>query len=148
MDTILITVLPFLLLALLIAFGIWMRTETSPQAARMAERFGIRKQDEMEKAIQQKALIASYYAMLCVLGAYALYKAWVEQAGINNIAYAAIFAAVLTKAAATLILRWRSTAGDEEYQPYPAWKTLLLVATVVVSGTALVFLLMVAVIVL
>ena len=75
MDTILITVLPFLLLALLIAFGIWMRTETSPQAARMAERFGIRKQDEMEKAIQQKALIASYYAMLCVLGAYALYKA-------------------------------------------------------------------------
>ena len=148
MDTILITILSFLPLVLLIAFGIWMRAGRSQQAARMAERFDIRKQDEMEKEIQRKSLIASYYAMLCILGAYMLYKAWIERAGIGNVAFAAIFVAVLTKGVATFVLRWRSAAGDEEYQPYPAWNTLLLVATVVVSGTALVFLLLVAVIVL
>ena len=73
MDTILITILSFLPLVLLIAFGIWMRAERSQQAARMAERFDIRKQDEMEKEIQRKSLIASYYTMLCILGAYMLY---------------------------------------------------------------------------
>ena len=111
MDTILISILPVLPLVLLIAFGIWMRAGRSQQAARMAERFDIRKQDEMEKEIQRKSLIASYYAMLCILGAYMLYKAWIEHAGIGNVAFAAIFAAALTKGVATFVLRWRSTAG-------------------------------------
>ena len=145
MDTILISILPVLPLVLLIAFGIWMRAERSQQAARMAERFDIRKQDEMEKEIQRKSLIASYYAMLCILGAYMLYKAWIERAGIGNVAFAAIFAAALTKGVATFVLRWRSTAGDEECQPYPVWKTLLLLAAIVIGGTAVCFLLLIMV---
>ena len=145
MDAILISILPVLPLVLLIAFGIWIRAGRSPQAARMAERFDIRKQDEMEKEIQRKSLIASYYAMLCILGAYMLYKAWIERAGIGNVAFAAIFVAALTKGVATFVLRWRSTAGDEEYQPYPVWKTLLLLAAIVIGGTAVCFLLLIMV---
>ena len=145
MDTILINILPVLPLVLLIAFGIWIRAGRSLQAARMAERFDIRKQDEMEKEIQRKSLIASYYAMLCILGAYMLYKVWIECAGIGNIAFAAIFVAALTKGGATFVLRWRSAAGDEEYQPYPVWKTLLLLAAIVIGGTAVCFLLLIMV---
>ena len=145
MDMLLITVLPVLLLALLFAFAAWMRVDRSPEAASMAERFGVRQRDEMEKEIEQKSLKAAYYAMLCVLGAYLLYVAWVRQEGIANIAFAAILAAALVKAAVTLLLRWRSTRGDEEYRPYPLWKTLLLLAAVVLIGVAAVFLLLLAV---
>ena len=71
--------------------------------------------------------------------------AWVRQEGIANIAFAAILAAALVKAAVTLLLRWRSTRGDEEYRPYPLWKTLLLLMAVVLIGVAAVFLLLLAV---
>ena len=111
----------------------------------MAERFGVRQRDDMGKEIEQKSLKAAYYTMLCVLGAYLLYVAWVRQEGIANIAFAVILAAALVKAAVTLLLRWRSTRGDEEYRPYPLWKTLLLLAAVVLIGVAAVFLLLLAV---
>ena len=145
MDMLLITVLPVLLLALLFTFAAWMRVDRSPEAASMAERFGVRQRDEMEKEIEQKSLKAAYYTMLCILGAYLLYVAWVRQEGIANIAFAAILAAALVKAAVTLLLRWRSTSGDEEYRPYPLWKTLLLLMAVVLIGVAAVFLLLLAV---
>lgn len=43
---------------------------------------------------------------------------------------------VLTQSIAVLILRHRSTAGDDEYKPYPLWKTFLivLVFSLIVAG--------------
>ena len=37
----------------------------------------------------------------------------------------ALLAGILTQSIATLVLRWRKTRGDEEYDAYPIWKTLL-----------------------
>ena len=56
-----------------------------------------------------------------------------------------LLAGLLTQSVAVLILRYRSTKGDAEYKPHPLWKTLLLIAAIVIGGTAVCFLLLIMV---
>lgn len=138
-------IIPLLMLAALAVWSFWLGRGGSMRAKQMREQLNVPEKDEMEHVIHQKAITAAYYAMLCVLGAYMLYTGWVKQEGINNIAFAAILAAFAVQTGVTAVLRYRSTKGDAEYKPHPLWKTLLLLAAIVIGGTAVCFLLLIMV---
>lgn len=116
--------LPIVLLVGIIAFFIWLRCDKSPEAKRIAARFGVVEADEMERQIQYQAASVGYAVVMCMLGLYNLYVVAVrrEPMPLSNLA---LLAGLFTQCIAVLVLRRRLTAGDEEYKPYPIWKSVL-----------------------
>ncbi|MDR3766935.1 MAG: hypothetical protein Q3Y08_07905, partial [Butyricicoccus sp.] len=122
--------LPLLVLAGVLVFIYKLgRNKTSPRAAALAEKLGVRQADEMERLIQYKAATLAYAVVVWMLVLYSFYVVLIrkESMPLTNLA---VLAGLLTQCIATLVLRHRSTAGDEEYHPYPMWKTLLLVVAI------------------
>lgn len=123
--------LPVLVLVGLITLFVYLGRSRSPRLAAWADRLGLslgaRRADEMERMIQYKAVSAAYLVVLFALLGCSLYDSFVRHAaGMQPYTLIAVMG-VLTQSVAVLILRHRSTAGDDEYKPYPLWKTLLLV---------------------
>ena len=117
--------LPFVVLIGTLAFAIWTAKSGSPRATRLADRFGIvRQADEMERQIGYQAIGIAYNVVLFALLGINFYEVFVRKQSLplSNIA---LLAGILTQSIATLVLRWRKTRGDEEYDAYPIWKTLL-----------------------
>lgn len=117
--------LPFVVLIGTLAFAIWTAKSGSPRASRLADRFGIvRQADEMERQIGYQAIGIAYNVVLFALLGINFYEVFVRKQSLplSNIA---LLAGILTQSIATLVLRWRKTRGDEEYDVYPLWKTLL-----------------------
>lgn len=138
-----IMMLPVLAIFLVgMGLSIWIVRSKSPRAKRLAELLGVRKVDEMERAIQDKAVRIAYMALLVGLIADMYYRVFAkgEIAPVTGIL---AMASVLVQSVAVLVLRRRSTAGDEEYTETPVWKTLALVFVVAgvltAVGCALIF---------
>ena len=127
--------IPFLMLVLIFTGTVWMQKSKSPKAKQMATRFGMVKMDEMEKEIQQKSILIAYNVVLYALLGYTFYSQFVKHE-MHPVTLTIAIAGILTQAFTTLILRYRSTKGDEDYQPYPIWKTLLWIACITVGLTA------------
>ena len=134
--------LPFVVLFGVIGFVCWLRKkDTSPGAASLAEKLGVRQVDEMERMIQYKAASLAYAVVVWLLVLYGLYVVLIRKKAmpLTNLA---VLAGLFTQCIATLVLRHRSTVGDEEYHPYPLWKTLLIVvgisAVIAVLGAGIV----------
>ena len=146
MDLLVVRVLPFLILILVGALFIWMRTDGSPQSRQAGERFGIVEADEMERQIRSKAMGIAYQVLLDFLVLYQCYTSlftdnyepWVGLA---------ILIAIAVQGSATLVLRHRNTAGDEEYRPYPVWKTVLWVLGIIIIVLAACLMLVFAVLI-
>lgn len=135
MKYILLAALPMVVLVGVFGFVFWIGKSKSERAKALAERFGVRKMDEMERVIQYKALAIAYNVVLFALLGITCYSVFVkgESMPLSNLA---LLLGVLTQSGAVLVLRHRSTKGDEEYQPYPLWKTVLwIVGISAVIGT-------------
>lgn len=143
--------LPFIVIAGVFAFMFWIARAKSPRAAGWAEKLGVLnsvgKADEMERMIQYKAVSWAYVVVLFGLLGITIYESWVEGESGLPASTLVMLAGVLTQCFAVLILRHRSTEGDEEYKPYPLWKTMLFVigisACVAVVGMLLCILILV-----
>lgn len=118
--------LPVVVLVGIFAFVFWTAKAKSPQAAAWAEKFGVqgRKADEMERLIQYKAVSWAYLVVIFGLAGLNFYELFAHS-GKLPLCNLVLLAGLLTQAVAVLVLRHRSTQGDEEYQPYPLWKTFL-----------------------
>lgn len=127
--------IPLLMLVLIFAGTVWMQKSKSPKVKRMTTRLGMVKMDEMEKEIQQKSIQIAYNVVLYALLGYTFYSQFVKHE-MHPVTLLIAVAGILTQGFATLILRYRSTKGDEDYQPYPIWKTLLWIACITVGLTA------------
>lgn len=116
--------LPLVVLVGVFGFVFRIGKSKSGRAKALADRFGVRKMDEMERVIQYKAVSISYNVVLFSLLGITVYSVFVkgESMPLSNLA---LLLGVLTQSGAVLVLRHRSTKGDEEYQPYPLWKTVL-----------------------
>lgn len=128
--------LPVILLVGIVAFFIWLRCDKSPEAKRVAARFGVVEADEMEKQIQYRAASVGYAVVMCSLALYNLYVVAVRREPMppSNLA---LLAGLLTQCIAVLVMRRRLTAGDEEYKPYPLWKSVLWTVLIAVVCAAL-----------
>lgn len=127
--------LPVVVLFLVFGFVFWVGKSKSGRAKALADVFGVRKMDEMERVIQYKAVSIAYNVVLFALLGITFYSVFVkgESMPLSNLA---LLLGMLTQSGAVLVLRHRSTKGDEEYQPYPLWKTVLwIVGISVVIGT-------------
>lgn len=137
--------LPFIVIACVFAFMFWIARAKSPRAAGWAERFGVlngmQRADEMERMIQYKAVSWAYMVVILGLAGLNFYELFAND-GKLPVSNLVLLAGILTQAIAVLVLRRRSTEGDEEYHPYPLWKTLLWVlgisAAIGVAGGVLV----------
>lgn len=128
--------LPMVVLLGVIGLSIWLRKRAaSPRAAALAEKLGVRQADEMERMIQYKAAALAYAVVVWILVLYSFYVVLIQKESVP-LSNAAVLAGLLTQSIATLVLRHRSTAGDEEYRPYPLWKTLALLFAVGVATAA------------
>lgn len=137
-KTIVLMALPFLVLAGAVGFACWLGKSrgASPRASAWAERLGVGQADEMERQIQYRAVSIAYAVVQALLVGIGFYEVFVRDAPLP-LSHLALLAGVLTQSLATLALRHRSTVGDEEYKPYPLWKTLLWIG--VVSGAVALF---------
>lgn len=128
-------------LPLVVLFGVLIfmyklsRNKTSAHAAALAEKLGVRQADEMERMIQYKAAALAYAVVVWILVLYSFYVVLIQKESVP-LSNAAVLAGLLTQSIATLVLRHRSTAGDEEYRPYPLWKTLALILAIGVATAA------------
>ena len=134
--------LPFVVLFGVIGFVCWLRKkDTSPRAAALAEKLGVRQVDEMERMIQYKAATLAYAVVVWLLVLYGLYVVLIRKKAmpLTNLA---VLAGLFTQCIATLVLRHRSTVGDEGYHPYPLWYILLILvgisAVIAVLGAGIV----------
>lgn len=138
-KTYVLMALPILVLVGMIALFVCLGRSRSPRLAVWADRLGLsagaRRADEMERMIQYKAASVGYAVVMCSLALYNLYVVAVrgEPMPLSNLA---LLAGLLTQCVAVLVMRRRLTAGDEEYKPYPLWKTFLivLVFSLIVAG--------------
>ena len=139
-KTYVLMALPILVLVGMIALFVCLGRSRSPRLAAWADRlglsFGARRADEMERMIQYKAVSAAYLVVIFALIGCSLYDSFIRHApGAQPYILIALMG-VLTQSIAVLILRHRSTAEDDEYKPYPLWKTFLivLVFSLIVAG--------------
>ena len=118
--------LPFVVIAGVFVFMFWVAKGKSPRAAGWAERLsvlnGAGRADEMERMIQYKAVSWAYLVVVLGLAGLNFYEVFAND-GKLPVSNLVLIAGLLTQAVAVLILRHRSTQGDEEYKPYPLWKT-------------------------
>ena len=118
--------LPFVVIAGVFVFMFWVAKGKSPRAAGWAERLsvlnGAGRADEMERMIQYKAVSWAYLVVVLGLAGLNFYEVFANN-GKLPVSNLVLIAGLLTQAVAVLILRHRSTQGDEEYKPYPLWKT-------------------------
>ena len=101
--------------------------DSTPERGRAwAEKLGVLngagRADEMERMIQYKAVSWAYLVVILGLAGLNFYEVFAND-GKLPVSNLVLLAGILTQAAAVLILRHRSTEGDEEYKPYPLWKT-------------------------
>ena len=122
--------LPFVVIAGVFAFMIWVGKGKSPRATAFADKLGVLngmgKADEMERMIQYKAVSWAYLVVVLGLAGLNFYEVFANK-GRLPVSNLVLLAGILTQAIAVLVLRHRSTEGDEEYKPYPLWKTFALV---------------------
>lgn len=118
--------LPFVVIAGVFAFMFWVARAKSPRAAGWAEKLGVLngagRADEMERMIQYKAVSWAYLVVILGLAGLNFYEVFANE-GKLPVSNLVLLAGLLTQSVAVLILRHRSTEGDEEYKPYPLWKT-------------------------
>ena len=118
--------LPFVVIAGVFDLMFWVARAKSPRAAGWAEKLGALngagRADEMERMIQYKAVSWAYLVVVLGLAGLNFYEVFAKE-GKLPVSNLVLLAGLLTQAVAVLILRHRSTAGDEEYKPYPLWKT-------------------------
>ena len=118
--------LPFIVIAGVFAFMFWVTRAKSPRAAGWAEKLGVLngagRADEMERMIQYKAVSWAYLVVSLGLAGLNFYEVFANE-GKLPVSNLVLLAGILTQAIAVLVLRHRSTEGDEEYKPYPLWKT-------------------------
>ena len=118
--------LPFIVIAGVFAFMFWVTRAKSPRAAGWAEKLGVLngagRADEMERMIQYKAVSWAYLVVILGLAGLNFYEVFAND-GKLPVSNLVLLAGILTQAIAVLVLRHRSTEGDEEYKPYPLWKT-------------------------
>ena len=121
-----IAALPLLAFAGVFAFVIWAGKGKSPRAAAAAQKLdalnGAGRADEMERMIQYKAVSWAYLVVILGLAGVNFYELFAGS-GKMPLSNLILLAGLLTQAVAVLVLRHRSTEGDEEYKPYPLWKT-------------------------
>ena len=121
-----IAALPLLAFAGVFAFVIWAGKGKSPRAAAAAQKLGALngagRADEMERMIQYKAVSWAYLVVILGLAGVNFYELFAGS-GKMPLSNLILLAGLLTQAVAVLVLRHRSTQGDEEYKPYPLWKT-------------------------
>lgn len=117
--------LPFIVIAGVFAFMFWVARAKSPRAAGWAEKLGVLngagRADEMERMIQYKAVSWAYLVVILGLAGLNFYEVFANEASCRSATWSC--SPDLTQAIAVLVLRHRSTEGDEEYKPYPLWKT-------------------------
>ena len=77
---------------------------------------------KLERMIQYKAVSWAYLVVVLGLAGLNFYEVFAKE-GKLPVSNLVLLAGLLTQAVAVLILRHRSTAGDEEYKAYPLWKT-------------------------
>lgn len=110
----------------------------SPRLWAIAQKFGYRKVDEMERRINETSMMVSYQllklGLLIDAGYHALAKNEMSTSG--NLFVMAVAAEYYV----SCILNRRNTAGDEEYKPYPLWKSALKV----LFGVAAIFIVLLA----
>lgn len=118
--------LPFIVIAGVFAFMFWVTRAKSPRAAGWAEKLGVLngagRADKMERMIQYKAVSWAYLVVILGLAGLNFYEVFANE-GKLPVSNLVLLAGILTQAIAVLVLRHRSTEGDEEYKPYPLWKT-------------------------
>ena len=118
--------LPFVVIAGVCAFVFWVARARRPRAAGWAEKLGVLngagRADEMERMIQYKAVSWAYLVVILGLAGLNFYEVFANE-GKLPVSNLVLLAGILTQAIAVLVLRHRSTEGDEEYKPYPLWKT-------------------------
>lgn len=126
MKYVILGALPFVVMGLVLGLVLWMGKSKSPRAVALAERLGIRKADEMERMIQYRSVEIAYLAVMVSLLGITCYSVFVkgESIPLSNLA---LLIGVFTQAGAVLVLRHRSTQGDEEYRTAPLWQTTLLI---------------------
>lgn len=133
--------LPLVVLGLTMGLAVGISKGKSERCKAVADRLGMRKADEMERQIQYKSVAIAYNVVLFALLGITYYSVFIKQESmpLSNLA---LLLGVLTQAVATLVLRHRSTEGDEEYPSYPLWKTFLwifgIAALIICLGGALV----------
>ncbi len=122
--------LPIVFLVGFLALFIWIGRRRPLRFTALANKLGLRpgmqRADEMERLIQYKAISIAYTVMLFGLLGCTLYSVFVKNESMP-LSNGVLLLGVLTQSIATLALRHRYTEGDEEYKPYPLWKTLLIV---------------------
>lgn len=124
MKYVALAAMPLVVLGLVFGLMVWIRKSKSKRAVALADRLDIRKMDEMERVIQYKSVAIAYNVVLFTLLGITLYSVFIkkESMPLSNLA---ILLGVLTQSITVLVLRHRSTQGDEEYRAYPLWKTAL-----------------------
>ncbi|MDY3618835.1 hypothetical protein [Agathobaculum sp.] len=124
MKYIFLAAMPFAAFGIVFGIVLWIGKSKSKRAMALADHLGMRKMDEMERIIQYKAVSIAYTVVLFALLGITFYSTFVkrESMPLSNFA---LLLGVLTQSGATLVLRHRSTQGDEEYKTYPLWKTAL-----------------------
>lgn len=127
--------LPIIILLLVFGFMLWVGKSKSARAKALSDVFGMRKMDEMERVIQYQAMSIAYNVVLFALLGITFYSVFVkgESMPLSNLA---LLLGMLTQSGAVLVLRHRSTQGDEEYRTAPLWQTVLwIVGFAVLVGT-------------
>lgn len=143
----LLMALPLIILGGILAFSVWLGKkdwrngkEPRPWVIGVAERIGLQpgmnRADEMERMIQYKAVSWAYLVVMIGLAALNFYEVFVN-GGKLPLTNLILLAGVLTQSISVLVLRNRSTQGDEEYKLYPLWKTLAIVLGFSVAVAAL-----------
>ena len=123
--------LPIVIIAGVFGFMFWVGKRRPPHTSALLDKLGVwssaGKADEMERMIQYKAVSCAYTVVMFGLLGMTFYELWVKDESGLSPSNLVMLAGVLTQCFAVPILRHRSTEGDEEYKPYPLWKSLLFV---------------------
>ena len=124
--------IPFAVFVLVRGVSIWLgkrRYQAGkppiPWLMHLADTIAVGKADEMERMIRYKASSWAYLAVMIGLLAVNFYEQ--RRSGTLPLSHGVIVVGLLTQGVASLILRHRATQGDEEYKPYPLWKTFAVV---------------------
>ena len=142
--------IPFAMFLLVMGVSVWLgkrRYQAGkppvPWLMQLADRLAVGKVDEMERMIRYKASSWAYLAVVVGLLVVNFYE--LHRSGTLPLSHGVIVVGLLTQGVASLILRHRATQGDEEYKPYPLWKTFAVVLGLAAAGAAIGMLLVIVV---